>query len=418
MEAKSDPAPNEAGVNAFLERPGVVLTGALLVVVTLAVVALQRGSGGSGSIDEMACGSVVAPYSQTPPEGGDLGEDGRRALDALAQNLEGRGFAETFEYRLWSQDRSHLVLLGAPTQSGDGSSYSYANFELRDGSWVPTSWGGCSWQPVIEGYGVASWRLPGEVDSTASTFEVLATELSCANGEAPEGRDVTQAVVVTDSEITITVLVEPVRGGATCPGNPEFAFEIDLDEPIGDRALLDGSETPPIRRHDPLAASDCRKQQAESGLMEARVYFRCGPADLPDFRLVRRPLDTLETRSPAERTLRLLLPGPTKAELAAGYTSLFGSGTANALGSVVFDDDDGGLTVDFTDDIMANAATTAEDREWLQIELLYNVFDTAEIDHVEFHIEGSCEAWSRYVGDEGCRVYTRGDLRALQSGLG
>lgn len=399
---------------SFLGRPGAVVTGALVVIVTLAVVAVQRGAREPGSIDQMACGSAVAPYSQTAPEGTDLGKDGQDALDALALNLEGRGFTETYDYKLWSQDGGRLVLLGTSTGSDGVLTYSYANFELGEGEWTPTSWGGCSWEPIVEGYGIASWRLPNaEVDVSASKFTVVATELACANGDVPEGREVVQSVLASDSEITITVLVEAVRGAATCPGNPEFVFEIELDEPVGTRALLDGSETPPARRHDPLAAIDCRNGQVESGAIESWVFFRCGRASPPGFRRVRRPFGAVRTQNPAERALLSLLAGPTREELTAGYVSLFGPETADALVSATLNDDNGGLIVEFTEKIMANAATTLGEKTLLQIELLVNVFDTAEIDHVEFRIDGSCGAWSKHVGEDRCLTYTRDDLSRL-----
>ena len=61
------------------------------------------------------------------------------------------------------------------------------------------------------------------------------------------GRDV-RAVVLDETETTVSIviLVEP-RGG-DCPSNPSFPFEIELPYPLGNRAILDASVYPPMER--------------------------------------------------------------------------------------------------------------------------------------------------------------------------
>ena len=91
---------------------------------------------------------------------------------------------------------------------------------------------------ILDAQPLADWEVT-KLDG--STLTLAVTERACANGEAPEGRRVEAAVSETDDEVAITVFIEPVAGGASCPGNPSFPFEVELAEPLGGRALVDGS---------------------------------------------------------------------------------------------------------------------------------------------------------------------------------
>lgn len=54
-------------------------------------------------------------------------------------------------------------------------------------------------------------------------------------------------MVESEEAVTVYFSSEPVRGGASCRGNPEASYTLELDEPLGDRVLLDGS-TYPLRQ--------------------------------------------------------------------------------------------------------------------------------------------------------------------------
>ncbi len=43
----------------------------------------------------------------------------------------------------------------------------------------------------------------------------------------------------------ITIEVIPRAGPNACPGNPDTPYTVELDEPLGDRQLLDGRTDPP-----------------------------------------------------------------------------------------------------------------------------------------------------------------------------
>jgi hypothetical protein len=422
----------------FVRRPTVAfVAGALFVLVVIGITALVSGdtpppAAGTSSttstmadtatptttesglgIEQMACGAAAAPYSLTIPEASELNQDAREALAALEESGEGSSFADAYEFRLWSQDGDELVLLGYPRDPGQAG-YADAHFELRGGEWIPTGFGQCRWQPVVEGYGLATWRVTGDIDPESSTFTVMATERNCAGGQAPTDRKVTDAVIADELTATVFVLVEPVQGDATCPGNPEFEHTVTLTQPIGDRVLLDGSESPPAVRYQP-STSGCRDRTEEVGVEYMDIYVFCHTGDGLEFRAIPRALDD-DTVVSFAGLLHEVLRGLSEEELSDGYISVFSETTADALESAEVD---GTMAViDFNDSILIENGSTTTGGAELQAALLQNVFSVDQLESVEFRVNGSCEAWSNFLQDTGCRVYTRDDLLALLDQLG
>jgi hypothetical protein len=119
----------------------------------------------------------------------------------------------------------------------------------RDGEgWNVDGWGGCSLQPDVgAGLGIASFRVaPNEgLEPTATEIAVLVTERACNSGEDARGRIVVAAIEEDDQSVTVTLAVRPRGGGQDCPSNPETPFVVELPEPLGNRAMLDGSTIPP-----------------------------------------------------------------------------------------------------------------------------------------------------------------------------
>lgn len=92
--------------------------------------------------------------------------------------------------------------------------------------------------------GPATWRLsPDEAPTSDSrTIRVLLTERACASGRSPEGRVLEPQIEYRVDAIFITLRVRSRAGAQECPGNPEYPLTIELGEPLGDRALVDGTE--------------------------------------------------------------------------------------------------------------------------------------------------------------------------------
>jgi hypothetical protein len=116
------------------------------------------------------------------------------------------------------------------------------------------------------GYGNARFVLDPDVEPTAddTTLSLLIMEMNCASGEPPIGREIRPVVTSDDTSVSIVVLVEPVEGGADCPSNPWYPVEVELDEPLGDRAVFDASVVPALERPWPPTASS----QSSLGLEE------------------------------------------------------------------------------------------------------------------------------------------------------
>jgi hypothetical protein len=111
--------------------------------------------------------------------------------------------------------------------------------------------GDCQLRPLItHGLGSSEWRVdawsPPTPQSTSFPVEVM--EHECASGQPADGRIAEPIVEYGEDAITVTIPVHEVEGGATCPGNPWTPFLLELDEPIGDRQLLDGGPWPPEPR--------------------------------------------------------------------------------------------------------------------------------------------------------------------------
>ncbi len=104
-----------------------------------------------------------------------------------------------------------------------------------------------SWsRRFADGYGPASWEpAPGSAPAfEATSLRVAVTEQACASGEPAEGRVAERAIAYRDAVITIHFAVKTLPGDATCVPGPAAQVRIDLDEPVGERALLDGSVFP------------------------------------------------------------------------------------------------------------------------------------------------------------------------------
>lgn len=102
--------------------------------------------------------------------------------------------------------------------------------------------------PAVPNVGPAPWWVKPEtlpIPASARTIDGFIVEESCASGRSPEGRVVEPTIEYRADAIFITFTVTKRPSPQDCPGNPEYPVEIRLAEPVGARALLDGSVAPP-----------------------------------------------------------------------------------------------------------------------------------------------------------------------------
>lgn len=205
---------------------------------------------------QAACGGVK--FSGLPPDPSAFPEFAAWNQVNLAAIDGEQAFFDEYEWFVADQTAQTLILFGRARSDGSPP-YADASFEWDDGTWIPRGWGQCRIELSAPGWGNA--RITPDPahkpDPESATLPVLATEVACAGGQPPDGRDV-RAVVLdeTDESVSIVILVEPASGGQTCPSNPSFPFEVQLPSPLGDRAVLDASVYPAIERGWPPKAEE------------------------------------------------------------------------------------------------------------------------------------------------------------------
>lgn len=177
----------------------------------------------------------------------------RRALGAMRPEfvLEPReDRPDRLPWLLAYADEDEALFLVQRTRGADP--FAAMTVEREGGEW---SFGGyrdpCRLRPLItHGMGRSTWRVDAESPPgpTSTTFPIEVLERACASGRPADGRIADPIVEYGEDAITVTIPVRQIEGGATCPGNPWTPFVLELDEPIGDRALLDGGPWPPEPR--------------------------------------------------------------------------------------------------------------------------------------------------------------------------
>jgi hypothetical protein len=151
-------------------------------------------------------------------------------------------------------------------------------------------------------------------------------------------------------------------------------------------ALAGCSERSPSE--EPSPPDDPAVEQELSNLL---VHFTLAEEFVPIQRQVVRTDAVLRT------ALEQQLLGPTEAEHAEGYFSWFSYQTAGMLNRVSIDSE-GHAVVDFEDfsDIIPNASASAGSRILLG-ELNATVFQFSTVRSVEYHFNGSCEAFFEWL---------------------
>jgi hypothetical protein len=85
--------------------------------------------------------------------------------------------------------------------------------------------------------------LDQELQESTTTFTALVSRLGCNDGVT--GQVLEPEIRMSESEVVVTFSVAPKQPGpATCPDNDEVSYEVDLGEPLGARALVDGQCLP------------------------------------------------------------------------------------------------------------------------------------------------------------------------------
>lgn len=202
-----------------------------------------------------ACGEghPFAPSLLSEPARAEEGDDQLAAAlrDLLASGNLDAEFLPESGWLLAGVDDTHASFIG---QTGGDPPFVEAEFERHGDEWTVVGWGQCRPQIWLEGSNASTWTFdpamgsPGPADRD---FVALVTEAACASGQSSNGRVKAPLVVYGPDEVIIAFPVEPLGGAQECPTHPPSRVRVTLDEPIGDRALLDGGVFP---YHDPSEA--------------------------------------------------------------------------------------------------------------------------------------------------------------------
>ena len=78
--------------------------------------------------------------------------------------------------------------------------------------------------------------------SATTGFTVVVTRVGCSSGV--DGEPYVPAIEYTESEVRITFRIGPRIDNGTCLGTLGVPYEVELNEPLGDRSLVDGECQP------------------------------------------------------------------------------------------------------------------------------------------------------------------------------
>jgi hypothetical protein len=183
------------------------------------------------------------------------------AANVLRQFVASPDYGQGFPAKGWyaveqTQDRVLFLAKG----QGDGPSY-YLEVEVKQndaahagpfatGGWSVGAYGGCALRSVPpEGFNSAGWDLdPAYPYAPAATeLHVLVGVDACDSGALISPDRIQVGVAYAGDRVVVTLVARTPQGPQTCPlrfgGSP---YVVKLDQPIGNRELLDGGPWPAV----------------------------------------------------------------------------------------------------------------------------------------------------------------------------
>lgn len=200
----------------------------------------------------VSCGSIAyAPSAFDNPTGAELGDDdAAKALRDLIENPDGiEGIPESGWRRLFDSDA--LVVFGSGEPRNDGTEDGLVEVSLKDdgaGFVFYQSAYGCTPLAHVPGRSVVEFVIPkgAAVTADSTAVAVLVTEMQCTGGVPVGDRLGKPLVRYGPATIEVLFTARPLDGEVfTCIGNQPSSTTLHLDEPIGERRILDLSGYPP-----------------------------------------------------------------------------------------------------------------------------------------------------------------------------
>ncbi len=133
-------------------------------------------------------------------------------------------------------------------EKSSGRAWYYIGLRKGDGRWR-WAYSGDTCRPLAWGRrksgGTLDLRDAYPPQPEDRSLRLLVHEIECHGYRVPEDEDIHPEVIYGKENVVVIVRIDWVEGGANCPGTPPFRYTVELDEPLGDRALVDAGEYPP-----------------------------------------------------------------------------------------------------------------------------------------------------------------------------
>lgn len=210
--------------------------------------------------DDLLVGCGSHPYPPTAlndPTGAEAGDDAAaRALRDLIENPDGiEPIPASGWRRLYDSDRAVVFGSGDPASGESAEGLVEVTLEDHgDGFSFAGSAYGCTPFANVRGRSVVEFTLVDgvEIAPVSTSIEVSVTELACTGATPVDDR--LDAPLIRYGQTTIEILftAKPLEGDVfRCPGNPSARTTVELDEPVGQRRILDLSVYPPRDASEP-----------------------------------------------------------------------------------------------------------------------------------------------------------------------
>lgn len=96
---------------------------------------------------------------------------------------------------------------------------------------------------------------------------VQMTETACASGKPADGRASVPIVEYAPTQITLIARIEKPSGTQTCQNNPPTYVKVNLTQPIGGRALVDGGSVPSNSRLSRVQLKRIRQRRNRTSVL-------------------------------------------------------------------------------------------------------------------------------------------------------
>lgn len=173
-------------------------------------------------------------------------------IDAASAIQESNGDEVAWSV-LTSSDEGMLLALGSWSTSGPGEDGSVLWLAKHGDVFRVESWGGCSLSPVLAHPGMLWVEIAApDADPLSSQLQLDLAEGACLSGRDPDDFLNEPIVVETPESVTVfwtsSLTLDPGEElqdlSFACPSNPIVTRTLELDEPLGNRVVLDGSTWP------------------------------------------------------------------------------------------------------------------------------------------------------------------------------